>query len=595
MTEGDEKNIETEAGKSLPEPMLLAGIVLLGLILRTILMLGRGQVLEFDENFYLILARNLFSGAGYVLDIYPDIKYPPLFPLAAGTLNLLVGHLIWAGRTVSILTGALTCLPFYLLLKRLDRPKVALVGALFLAVFPPVQNFVMHSLRSRDVLYTGAEPLSLFVMMWGVLFIVWSAKGGPKLLALAGGAAFGLAYLGRPECIAFAPVYAVGIVVLGVIVDRASLRHRILCALLCIVGTAVAICPYVLYLHKQTGLWTVSGKMLIPKVRITGVDEVFDKNDWTDLQEDAFALSPDNRHLESAHWGVSDYHRRKYAEGGSVGWRLSAGRILANVRRYLSSVFWDLCPVYLWPFFIGGFVLAVVRCFRGRADLENEFLLLALTGPGVGLVLGYRILPRYLMPVCFLVVYYAATVAVWAGRRVAKYGGVAQRAPVSVLAVVMGVHALWPAMFANEAARSWLAFAVERGTVADLLDQHTDKDMSIMSFHPQAVFRAGRRWRTMPLAEARRVFEYAYNTKADAVLFGQDHPPTYNYPFHRQERFRWVLFDLRPLLRAGAPLDKGIFQPEKRIINRTPRGNVRFMLIVKAVPAPSLQPPRSDR
>ncbi|MEW6355016.1 MAG: glycosyltransferase family 39 protein [Planctomycetota bacterium] len=587
---------DKDTAKALPIGVLLLGIVLLGTALRTILMVGRGQVLEFDENFYLILARNLFSGVGYVLDLYPDIKYSPLFPLAAGTLSLLVGDLIWAGRIVSILAGALTCIPFYLLLKRLDRANVALIGSLFLAVFPPMQDFVMHSARSRDILHTGAEPPALFLMMWGVLFIVWSAKGGRKLLALGAGAAFGLAYLARPECLLYSPMYAAAIVALAMVADRASLRHRIVCALLCIAGTAVVASPYVLYLHKHTGRWTVSGKVLIPKARITGVDDVFDRNDWTELQEDAFALSPDNKHLESTHWGVSDYHREKYAEEGGAGWGLGAARVAANVRRCFSSVFWNLCPVYLWPFLVGGFVLAVIRCFTSRAALENEILLLVLAGPGAALALGYRILPRYLLPVCFLVIYYSAAAAVWLARRAAEYGDVAQRAPAGALAIVMGVHALWPAIYANEAAQGWLAFAAERGLAAEVISQHTEKDLTIMSFHPQAVFRSGRRWRTMPLAEAKRVFEYACNTKADALIFGQDQPPEYDYPFHRQERFRWVLFDMRPLLQAGVPLDKGIFQPEKRITNRTPKGDVRFMLIVKAIPASSaLQAPKPER
>jgi len=585
MTDDAGRNEQRVVDKAVSSGVLLVAIVLLGMLTRVLMMIGRGLVIEHDESFYLVLARNLLSGVGYRLDLYPDIKYSPLYTLAISGVSFVVRNLIWSGRVVSIVMGGLTCIPFYVLLKELKGGRFALVGALFVSLIPQLQDFVLRSKQTRDFLYTGAEPIAFFFLIAGVALIVCSVRRRRKLLAPLSGVAFGLAYLARPECIVFGLVYAFGVVVLGVLIDRKSVVHRLICGALCVVVMVLVAMPYLLYLRKQAGVWALSGRTLISETRITGVEKIFDKGDWSEIIEDNFKLSPDNQHLESSHWGMSDYHRRKHPQGERMRWRPKPSRILSNSKRFAISLFWHICPVYLWPFLAFGVALSVKNCFRSGKDFEAEMLMLALIVPGVALVIRYRILPRYLLPLCFLVVYYAAEVVEFIDARCREeYGEVPKKIVVGGLSLLMVAHAFYPVIVTSEMTANYLKGAIQEDRVAEALAADGDEADAIMSFHAQPVLRAGRRWRTMPIAEPERIFEYALHTKTDFILFG----PTVRaaglkFPFH-DAGFQWTLFDLRKMVESGTPLDEGVFRPGVKIVTGQGKDTKRMFLVVDAVP-----------
>jgi 4-amino-4-deoxy-L-arabinose transferase-like glycosyltransferase len=517
--------------------------------------------------------------------MYPDIKFLPGFPVALGLVNLALGNLVWSGRVVSIVTGALTCVPFYFVLKEVRGERTALIGALFAAVMPQLQDFILHSIWFRDFLYTGAEPIAFFFLMSGIALFVYGVRKGRKLLAVAAGAAFGIAYQARPECIVIGGLYALGLVALGVFSDRDRIRHRMACAVLCLAAMVLVALPYLLYLREQAGVWTLSGKALIPEESFRGVEDLFDRNDWATQLRYTFELSPDNKHLESTHWGMDDYHRQKHV-GSEHKWKPSATRIIGNVRRFFISVFWVLWPIYLWPFLIVGLVLSLRNCLKGWRALENEFLLLVLLVPGLLLVVRYRIMPRYMLSTCFLLIYLIVLAVEMTGKWLLVLGERGPRLLVGLVALVMALHALIPAIVPNRAVHGYLSSAVEVGQAAKTVADLTDKEPTIMSVHPQVPFRADRRWRTMPVAEAERVFKYALHTDADYLLFGPNHPlKDYEYPFSNA-RFRYVLFDLRPLKKAGLALDEGALTPGRQVIRGKGSKQARFLLEVKAGPGP---------
>lgn len=92
-----------------PRSVLL--LTLAAVALRLVMFLGRGDYLAFDEGWYLLLGRNLFSGDGYTLSGLRHTTLSPLFPILAGATGAVLRDPIWAGRLVAAVTAGLVVWP----------------------------------------------------------------------------------------------------------------------------------------------------------------------------------------------------------------------------------------------------------------------------------------------------------------------------------------------------------------------------------------------------------------------------------------------------------------------------------------------------
>ena len=73
----------------------IAGVTLAAVLLRLVLLLGRGDYLAFDEGWYLLLGRSLWMGQGYELIGTPHVTLSPLFPALAGAVGRAIGDWVW--------------------------------------------------------------------------------------------------------------------------------------------------------------------------------------------------------------------------------------------------------------------------------------------------------------------------------------------------------------------------------------------------------------------------------------------------------------------------------------------------------------------
>lgn len=234
--------------------------VLLGGAERTILA-SLPRVLHGDEPSYLLIARSLAQGEGYLLSGRPDLHYGPLFPWLLSLPLRLWNDPEWASATIYIVAGALFVIPFFLLARALYGSPPARLATLLVTIFPALTAAPLVSVSMTEPIYL----LFLFsglALSWRVLSAGRDSQ--PPLAVYAGiGIAFGLAYLTRPEAVAYIAIF-LGLCVLQRIVrrdDRSLRQWR--GPLLALVIFAALAAPYVAYLHGQTGRWMLSGKVQI--------------------------------------------------------------------------------------------------------------------------------------------------------------------------------------------------------------------------------------------------------------------------------------------------------------------------------------------
>lgn len=219
------------------------------------------RVLHGDEPSYLLIARSLVQGEGYLLSGRPDLHYGPLFPWVLSFPLRLVNDPEWASTVIYVIAGALLTIPFYLLARALHGSRTARLATLLVTFFPALTAAPLVSVSMT-------EPLYLLFLFSG-LFFAWRvldtrAAGHPPLLHFVGvGIAFGLAYLTRPEAVAYIAIF-LGLWLLQRVMRRDRLNLRLWAGpLLALVVFAALAAPYVAFLHSQTGHWMLSGKVQI--------------------------------------------------------------------------------------------------------------------------------------------------------------------------------------------------------------------------------------------------------------------------------------------------------------------------------------------
>jgi hypothetical protein len=328
-----------------PVAWIAAGAVLL----RIALLFGRGHYVAFDEGWYLLLGRSLWSGEGYALSGLRHVALSPLFPILSGGLGVLMGDSVWAGRLVAAVAAGLVTVPCWFLFHRLGGARAALVGAVFVALLPSLAPFVAPYWIGWD-LWVGAEPLLHLLLFSGLALLVHAWEERSLVSATGCGVAFALAYLARPEAVgAFGAAGTVALV-LAIVpwargragrgtapltspgtsagprpsvpaqedaarVARTRWASRPWCFAACALAFVAVSAPYWLYLHDALGRWAVTGRWVSvapssraqARVQATGANRIEDmlwRGDDAAYVRSLYALDASGTRLANGYWGV---------------------------------------------------------------------------------------------------------------------------------------------------------------------------------------------------------------------------------------------------------------------------------------------------
>jgi 4-amino-4-deoxy-L-arabinose transferase-like glycosyltransferase len=222
-------------------------IVLLGFSIRLYMALN-AVTISGDGVIYMQLGREFSSGNYYGVF---DSRVPPAYPFAVAIASYVVPDYELAGRLVSLCFGTLVIIMVYFLGKMVYDENIGLIASFFVSIHH-------YMIRYSGEVLTEGLYYSVFTVtvITGLLSL---SRKSPALMFLAGFLS-AVSYLVRPE----------GIVILGLLSlwilfhRREELKNPWTRLKLVFSGWLAAVVvslPYLVFLYKEYGSITISGKM----------------------------------------------------------------------------------------------------------------------------------------------------------------------------------------------------------------------------------------------------------------------------------------------------------------------------------------------
>ncbi len=464
----------------------------ISLLLR-LLMLHYKDGVGTDEVLYLLVGYNLWHGKGFSLLGYPMTMVHPLLPCIAGFFSLFTHHLEVGTNVVYVVFGALTVLPYYLLVRDTCGSNVARIATFMLATYPPLLlSFYWGSMT---------EPLHTF---WIVLSMYLFHKAieteRDSLFGLAGIASAFL-YLSRSEGFLFFLVFGLYLVTSNAIqkrlCTRASLTH-ITIYTMCFLVVAM---PYPLFLKKHTGSLSISGKVKL--ILLAGAMDSATRERYVGkLTEDGESffnyedLVKDKSVLEMI------VEHPKVLVGGSF---------LQLKQFVVTLISWKVYPFFLLPFLL----LGLFDAPWDRRRLKTEVFLWASCTPFL-VFLSFLIWPRYLLPLTpILLVWTARGVRAfvdWTHTSTLTIGArptTAKKLSITLPILLVALPLLGILIAKPVKARLLVQYPVEYKTAGQWMDAHLPPKALILARKPEVAYYARRFMHPLPNEDLERIIRYA--------------------------------------------------------------------------------------
>ena len=505
----DSRDDRTPGNISGKEWGLLPGLMLLALLIR-LFMLRYEYVLTPDGVYYAILGKNLVSGNWKEgLSTY----WPPLYPLLVGFSSLIFQDLEFGGRLVSVLAGMLLVVPVYLLIRDSYGQDVAALGGFLIAVYPSLTHYSTR-------LLTESTYMLLFIS--GIL-VGWSALSrGNRKAFLFTGFAFGASYLVRPEAIGF-----MGLMIILTLSTRLFHHHlgfkRILFNIfVLILGFAVLAFPYILYLHRETGQWTISEKLV--NIAMTHSDG---SRTWFGLSDDGQTTLADR--VWAGNRSTGD--RSENGLGSDSPQRRTSNFLgtMTDSLKVLKYQYESVIPEVFPPLFVLLSGLGLFRATWSKERAAKEVYLLMFF---MSTLIGYGMSvsnPRFLLPLIPLFI-------CWTSKGIVEFEnwivGTAEnldqsrtllfknRSLIRALLVAIVLLFLLPSMTYPIRGHK-LDQPLEQKHAAMWIRDHSRPAPLIMSAGPWAAFYSGGKHLYLPDEEYSVVIEYAKRKKVDYIIIDE--------------------------------------------------------------------------
>ena len=316
---------------------LPGALVALAALLRAAALV-RAPVLTIDESRYLVVSHHLRHGLGYTNWDGPETHVHPLHPALAALAGASLESLEARGRSVTFLASILLLVPVGLIAERLGGRLAALLALFLMAVHP----WLVRASPS-------VQPESLYVLLVACALLILldavAARGHEAAGERAGwrfaaaGLLFGLAYLARPEGI------LVGLLGGGIafLQARRARTARFIEPAVFVLGRLLAAAPYLWFLRRVTGEWTLTGKTAF----------VFFVDQSIHVSRDLLDAPRIHGDMMARYGGVLPY----VAAHPAV--------VLASAARNGAHICFDLLPRALGPVgLLGLFALAVLLVLR---------------------------------------------------------------------------------------------------------------------------------------------------------------------------------------------------------------------------------------
>jgi 4-amino-4-deoxy-L-arabinose transferase-like glycosyltransferase len=201
--------------------------------------------------------------------------FHPLYSFLMAVLYKAIPDMELSGTIVSISFGTLTVIVFYLIGKSVFGRKVSFVSSVVLALHPYAVRFSVDIISESTYFFFFISALGL-----GFFAIV---KRKYYLFALAGiSSAF--AYLVRPEGIGIIIIVAGWCILKDLTKFKIVWKEKLVSVLILATSFLVFSMPYLVYIQKETGHWSLTKKKDLSKV--VGIDVVLSSGNGKNLKKE---------------------------------------------------------------------------------------------------------------------------------------------------------------------------------------------------------------------------------------------------------------------------------------------------------------------
>ncbi len=201
--------------------------------------------------------------------------YHPLYSFLVAVMYKVIPDMEISGTIVSISFGTLTVIVFYLIGKSVFGRKVSFVSSVVLALHPYAVRFSVDIISESTYFFFFISALGL-----GFFAIV---KRKYYLFALTGiSSAF--AYLVRPEGIGIILIVAVWCILKDLTKFKIVWKEKLVSILILATSFLVFSMPYLVYIQKETGHWSLTKKKDLSKV--VGIDVVLSSGNGKNLKKE---------------------------------------------------------------------------------------------------------------------------------------------------------------------------------------------------------------------------------------------------------------------------------------------------------------------
>ena len=201
--------------------------------------------------------------------------FHPLYSFLMAVLYKAIPDMELSGTIVSISFGTLTVIVFYLIGKSVFGRKVSFVSSVVLALHPYAVRFSVDIISESTYFFFFISALGL-----GFFAIV---KRKYYLFALAG-ICTALAYLVRPEGIGIIIIVAGWCILKDLTKFKIVWKEKLVSILILATSFLVFSMPYLVYIQKETGHWSLTKKKDLSKV--VGIDVVLSSGNGKNLKKE---------------------------------------------------------------------------------------------------------------------------------------------------------------------------------------------------------------------------------------------------------------------------------------------------------------------
>jgi 4-amino-4-deoxy-L-arabinose transferase-like glycosyltransferase len=449
---------------------------------------------------YARIAQNLLTHRSYVgLFEGPELMFPPLFPFLLALGAPIAGSVDEAARLVPFLAGVLLVPAMFTLARIAFGSRVALIAAALTAFHATLVDL------SRSAF---SEGIYLLLMVGGLSYGLRCLLSGKDRYAIGCGAAFGLAYLARPEALLYPLV-----LLAAVLAKRPSPRRFGVHALCLLAPIGVLAAPYVVYLTMHTGHVRLEGKALMnftigarrnaglgPDEAAFGIGPL--------LTEDGPQISP-NLFIATTERTVSGRELAAY-------WIASARRNEPVLFRLILS------PMFGSVFAMGLIALGLLRTPWTEQRALCESVLLSIAAAHVVLLLGlHGVQIRYMLPLLPLWLIWTSKGidegARWATGTSRRLRGRRTRWLGSGVRAVLGSMILLLALWGMR----WGPLQDGSPALKDLgtwLDEYQPGPKRVMTVHPEIAYYAGGTFLPLPYADGSLAVRYVHRKEPDFIV-----------------------------------------------------------------------------